>query len=94
VNGVRDVLGCVELRGRTDLLVVIRPSTEIEELVEDRSEGTSCERADVPDPRVLPVVGDELRAERLPDKVTLRLEPGDVVRILTPGGGGWGPARS
>jgi N-methylhydantoinase B/oxoprolinase/acetone carboxylase alpha subunit len=35
--------------------------------------------------------GDETRAERLPDKCTLRLRKGDVVRIRTPGGGGWGP---
>lgn len=34
--------------------------------------------------------GGESRAERLPDKCTLRLEAGDVVRMLTPGGGGWG----
>lgn len=34
--------------------------------------------------------GDEARAERLPDKCTLRLKPGDVLRMLTPGGGGWG----
>lgn len=33
---------------------------------------------------------DESRAERLPDKCTIRLEAGDVVRMLTPGGGGWG----
>ena len=37
--------------------------------------------------------GDESRAERLPDKCTVALEPGDVVRILTPGGGGWGTPR-
>ena len=38
--------------------------------------------------------GDEGRAERLPDKCTFRLEAGDVLRMLTPGGGGWGqPAR-
>ena len=39
--------------------------------------------------------GDEARAERLPDKCTVCLEPGYVVRMLTPGGGGWGlpPAR-
>ena len=36
--------------------------------------------------------GDEGRAERLPDKVTLHLKAGDVLRMLTPGGGGWGPA--
>ena len=30
------------------------------------------------------------RAERLPDKCTIRLEAGDVLRMLTPGGGGWG----
>ena len=36
--------------------------------------------------------GDEGRAERLPDKCTLQLEAGDVLRMLTPGGGGWGPA--
>lgn len=35
--------------------------------------------------------GDEDRAERLPDKCTIRLESGDVLRMLTPGGGGgWG----
>jgi N-methylhydantoinase B/oxoprolinase/acetone carboxylase alpha subunit len=34
--------------------------------------------------------GDENRAERLPDKCTIDLKAGDVVRMLTPGGGGWG----
>jgi N-methylhydantoinase B/oxoprolinase/acetone carboxylase alpha subunit len=34
--------------------------------------------------------GDESRAERLPDKCTIQLEAGDVLRMLTPGGGGWG----
>ena len=34
--------------------------------------------------------GDERRAERLPDKCTIQLKAGDVVRMLTPGGGGWG----
>ncbi len=34
--------------------------------------------------------GDEARAERLPDKCTIRLRSGDVLRMLTPGGGGWG----
>ncbi len=34
--------------------------------------------------------GDEDRAERLPDKCTIRMEAGDVLRMLTPGGGGWG----
>jgi N-methylhydantoinase B/oxoprolinase/acetone carboxylase alpha subunit len=33
---------------------------------------------------------DEARAERLPDKCTVRLAAGDVLRMLTPGGGGWG----
>ena len=28
--------------------------------------------------------------ERLPGKVTFDVDPGDVVRVLTPGGGGWG----
>jgi N-methylhydantoinase B/oxoprolinase/acetone carboxylase alpha subunit len=35
--------------------------------------------------------GDEARAERLSDKCTVALRAGDVVRIRTPGGGGWGP---
>ena len=39
--------------------------------------------------RLLPG-GDESRAERLPDKCTLRLKAGDVLRMVTPGGGGWG----
>ncbi len=34
--------------------------------------------------------GDEARAERLPDKCTIQLMAGDVLRMLTPGGGGWG----
>ena len=40
--------------------------------------------------------GDERRAERLPPRCTVRLSAGDVLRMLTPGGGGWGPpaARS
>lgn len=32
----------------------------------------------------------EQAAKRLPDKCTIRLNPGDVLRMLTPGGGGWG----
>src|SRR3954452_10934515 len=34
--------------------------------------------------------GDESRAERLPDKCTIRMSAGDVLRMRTPGGGGWG----
>lgn len=34
--------------------------------------------------------GDESRARPLPDKCTIRLDAGDVLRMLTPGGGGWG----
>jgi len=34
--------------------------------------------------------GDERRAQRLPVKVTLRVAAGDVIRVATPGGGGWG----
>jgi N-methylhydantoinase B/oxoprolinase/acetone carboxylase alpha subunit len=34
--------------------------------------------------------GDEQRAQRLPDKATVHLNAGDVLRILTPGGGGYG----
>lgn len=36
--------------------------------------------------------GDESQAERLPDKCTVQLAAGDVLRMLTPGGGGWGPS--
>ncbi|MEY2461193.1 MAG: N-methylhydantoinase, partial [Acidimicrobiaceae bacterium] len=36
--------------------------------------------------------GDESRAERLPDKCTIEMKSGDVLRMLTPGGGGWGRA--
>jgi N-methylhydantoinase B/oxoprolinase/acetone carboxylase alpha subunit len=36
--------------------------------------------------------GDESRAEQLPDKCTIRVKAGDIVRMLTPGGGGWGVA--
>jgi N-methylhydantoinase B/oxoprolinase/acetone carboxylase alpha subunit len=34
--------------------------------------------------------GDETRAERLADKCTVQLRAGDVLRVLTPGGGGGG----
>jgi N-methylhydantoinase B/oxoprolinase/acetone carboxylase alpha subunit len=34
--------------------------------------------------------GDESKAERLSDKCTVELGAGDVVRVLTPGGGGHG----
>ncbi len=37
--------------------------------------------------------GDEAHAERLGDKVTVHLKPGDVLRLRTPGGGGYGPDR-
>ena len=34
--------------------------------------------------------GDEAAAIELADKVTLMVRAGDVLRIRTPGGGGWG----
>jgi len=34
--------------------------------------------------------GDESHAHPLPDKVTIHVRAGDVIRILTPGGGGYG----
>ncbi len=34
--------------------------------------------------------GDESRAIPIADKCTLRVRGGDVIRVLTPGGGGWG----
>jgi N-methylhydantoinase B/oxoprolinase/acetone carboxylase alpha subunit len=34
--------------------------------------------------------GDAAAAQRLSDKCTVHLQPGDVLRILTPGGGGYG----
>jgi N-methylhydantoinase B/oxoprolinase/acetone carboxylase alpha subunit len=36
--------------------------------------------------------GDEAAAQRLPDKCTIQLTAGDIVRMRTPGGGGWGSA--
>ncbi len=38
--------------------------------------------------------GDESRAERLADKCTVAVRAGDVIRMRTPGGGGWGPPTS
>jgi len=37
--------------------------------------------------------GNEASAEQLPTSCTVHLEAGDVLRILTPGGGGWGAAE-
>jgi len=31
---------------------------------------------------------------KLPGKVTINVEAGDIVRVETPGGGGWGEAES
>ena len=36
------------------------------------------------------VQGQESEAVELPDKVTLDAEAGDIIRMRTPGGGGWG----
>jgi N-methylhydantoinase B/oxoprolinase/acetone carboxylase alpha subunit len=36
--------------------------------------------------------GDESRAQPLPDKCTVRLREGDILRVVTPGGGGCGEA--
>jgi len=36
--------------------------------------------------------GDEARAERLLDKCTVQVAAGNVIRVVTPGGGGWGVA--
>lgn len=44
-----------------------------------------------PGENLLVAGGDETRAERLPDKCTVHLAPGDILRLRTPGGGGWGP---
>ena len=38
--------------------------------------------------------GEETGGERLSDKCTVELRAGDVVRVLTPGGGGYGSASS
>lgn len=38
--------------------------------------------------------GREGRAQRLGEKCTLRLKAGDVLRMRTPGGGGWGAAQA
>jgi N-methylhydantoinase B/oxoprolinase/acetone carboxylase alpha subunit len=38
--------------------------------------------------------GEEAWAERLADKCTLRMKAGDLLRMLTPGGGGWGTPTS
>ena len=38
--------------------------------------------------------GDDTRATRLPDKATVRLQAGDVLRVRTPGGGGWSALSS
>jgi len=37
---------------------------------------------------------DESRATRLPDRCTVHVRAGDVIRVLTPGGGGWGTPQS
>ena len=43
-----------------------------------------------PGENVLLPRGSNARAKALPDKCTVRLRAGDVLRVVTPGGGGWG----
>ena len=51
-------------------------------------------RAGAPGENWLLPGGDEARAEPLHDKCTVRLRAGDVLRMLTPGAGGWGTPRT
>jgi N-methylhydantoinase B len=39
------------------------------------------------------LIRDGRSPERLPGKVTVDVEPGDRLMVLTPGGGGWGQPR-
>lgn len=41
-----------------------------------------------------PKTSNPAAAIPLPDKVTLQTKAGDVIRVLTPGGGGWGSQKS
>ena len=34
---------------------------------------------------------NQLNGKSIPAKCRMELEPGDVVTVMTPGGGGWGP---
>ena len=43
---------------------------------------------------VNPKTSNPAVATLLPDKVTLQTEAGDIIRVLTPGGGGWGSQKS
>ncbi len=52
--------------------------------------GLAGGRAAMPGENWLLPGGDERSARRLPGRVTLVLEEGDVLRMLTPGGGGYG----
>ena len=38
--------------------------------------------------------GDDSSATPLRDKCTVHMKAGDVLQIVTPGGGGWGRARN
>lgn len=63
----------------------------------DQFIGGKSVRPKAPDPALDPGEnwllpgGDEARDERLLDKCTVRLRAGDVLPMLTPGGGGWRP---
>ena len=52
--------------------------------------GLECGQPGAPGENWLLPGGEEASAERLPDKCTVRLRAGDVLRMLTPGGGGCG----
>ena len=74
---------------RRDLMVMAHARVAL--LSERRTVGPSGARGGedgAPGENVL--IRDGLE-ERLPSKVTLSVQPGDVLSIRSPGGGGWGP---
>jgi N-methylhydantoinase B/oxoprolinase/acetone carboxylase alpha subunit len=52
--------------------------------------GVGRQRARRPGENWLLPAGDVARARRLADKCTIQVHAGDVVRMLTQGGGDWG----
>jgi N-methylhydantoinase B/oxoprolinase/acetone carboxylase alpha subunit len=50
-------------------------------------------RPDAVEENSLRPAGGESHAERLPDTSTIRPDAGDIVPMLTPGGGRWAPAE-
>ena len=71
------------------------PETAIPEPADPESANPEAADSEAANPEAAnPKIANPEAAILLPDKVTLQTKAGDIIRVLTPGGGGWGSPKS